>query len=109
MSVRAQLALAGLALLTVCAITTTIGPFSDTTVNDLYVYQQYAILLHDGQLPYVDFGFEYPPLAALPLCLAGVFGRDPESIAWTFGVLIALCLVAGQQLAARLAGAGARG
>ncbi len=109
MSVRAQLALAGLALLTVCAITTTIGPFSDTTVNDLYVYQQYAILLHDGQLPYVDFGFEYPPLAALPLCLAGVFGRDPESIAWTFGVLMALCLVAGQQLAARLAGGGREG
>ncbi len=109
MSDRAHLALAGVALLAVYAIATTTGPFSDVTVNDLYVYQQYAILLHDGQLPYVDFAFEYPPLAALPLWLAGVFGRDPESIAWTFGVLMALCLVAGQQLAARLAGGGRDG
>jgi len=108
-SERAHLAVAGLALLVVFAVATTTGPFSDTTVNDLYVYQQYAILLHDGQLPYVDFAFEYPPLAAVALWLAGVFGRDPESIAWTFGVLMALCLVAGQQLAARLAGGGRDG
>ena len=109
MSERAHLALAGLALLVVFAVATTVGPFSDITVNDLYVYEQYARLLHDGQLPYRDFGFEYPPLAALPLWLAGVFGRDPQSIEWTFGALMALCLVAGQQLAARLAGGGRDG
>ncbi len=108
MSTRAHLALAGVALLAVCALATTVGPFSDITVNDLYVYQQYAILLHDGRLPYLDFGFEYPPLAAIALWLAGVFGRDAASIEWTVGVLMALCLVAGQQLAARLAGRGAR-
>ncbi len=106
MSARAHLALAGLALLAVFAVATTTGPFADITVNDLYVYQQYAILLHEGQRPYLDFAFEYPPLAALPLWLAGVFGRDTEPIAWTFGVLMALSLVAGQQLAARLAGRG---
>ena len=109
MSERLLLALAGVALLAVFAVATTVGPFADITVNDLYVYEQYARLLHDGQLPYVDFGFEYPPLAALPLWLAGVFGRDPASIEWTFGVLMALCLVAGQQLAARLAGGGRDG
>ena len=108
MSERAHLALAGVALLVVYAVATTVGPFSDVTVNDLYVYEQYARLLHDGRRPYVDFGFEYPPLAAIPLWLAGVFGRDPASIEWTFGVLMALCLVAGQQLAARLAGPGRR-
>ena len=108
MSERAHLALAGVALLVVYAVATTAGPFSDVTVNDLYVYEQYARLLHDGRLPYVDFGFEYPPLAAIALWLAGVFGRDPASIEWTFGVLMALCLVAGQQLAARLAGPGRR-
>jgi hypothetical protein len=109
MSERSGLALAGVALLAVYAVATTVGPFSDITVNDLYVYEQYARLLHDGQRPYVDFGFEYPPLAALPLWLAGIFGRDPASIEWTFGVLMALCLVAGQQLAARLAGGGRDG
>ena len=106
---RLQLALAGAALLAVYGVATTVGPFSDITVNDLYVYGVYADLLHAGQLPYVDFGFEYPPLAALPLWLAGVFGRDPASIEWTFGVLMALCLVTGQQLAARLAGGGRDG
>ena len=87
---------------------TTIGPFSDITVNDLYVYGV-RTLLRDGQLPYVDFGFEYPPLAAMPLWLAGVPGRDPATFEWSFGVLMALCLVAGQQLAARLAGGGREG
>jgi hypothetical protein len=108
MSLRAHLALAGVALLAVYAVATTVGPFSDVTVNDLYVYGQYATLLHDGRLPYVDFGFEYPPLAAIALWLAGVFGRGAVAIEWTFGVLMALCLVAGQQLAARLAGAAPR-
>ena len=108
-SERAQLALAGLALLVVYAVATTTGPFSDITVNDLYVYGVYTNLLGDGRLPYVDFGFEYPPLAAFPLWLAGVPGRDPATFAWSFGVLMALCLLAGQQLAARLAGGGRDG
>jgi uncharacterized membrane protein len=106
---RAQLALAGVALLVVYAVATTTGPFSDITVNDLYVYGVYTNLLGDGQLPYVDFGFEYPPLAAIPLWLAGVPGRDPATFEWSFGVLMAICLVAGQQLAARLAGGGRAG
>lgn len=106
---RAQLVLAGLALLAVYAVATTTGPFSDITVNDLYVYGVYTHLLGDGQLPYVDFGFEYPPLAAIPLWLAGVPGRDPATFEWSFGVLMAGCLLAGQQLAARLAGGGREG
>ena len=67
----------------------------------------YADLLHAGQLPYRDFGFEYPPLAAIPLWLAGLPGLDDPTYAVSFGVLMALCLLAVQQLAARLAG-GAR-
>jgi hypothetical protein len=105
-SERRQLALAGLALLALYAVATTVGPFSDVTVNDLYVYGVYADLLHDGQLPYVDFGFEYPPLAAIPLWLAGVPGLDGATYAASFGVLMGACLVVSQQLAARLAGGG---
>ena len=52
-----QLALAGLTLVVVWAVATTVGPFSDTTVNDIYVYRTYADLLASGQLPYLDFGF----------------------------------------------------
>lgn len=102
---RLQLALAGVALLALYGVATTVGPFSDITVNDLYVYGVYAELLHDGRLPYVDFGFEYPPLAAIPLWLAGVPGLDDATYAVSFAVLMGLCLVAAQQLAARLAGA----
>ena len=103
---RLQLALAGVALLALYGVATTVGPFSDITVNDLYVYGVYADLLHDGQLPYVDFGFEYPPLAAIALWLAGVPGLDDPTYAVSFAVLMGICLVAAQQLAARLAGRG---
>ncbi|CAN5180912.1 hypothetical protein BH20ACT16_BH20ACT16_00050 [soil metagenome] len=93
----------------VYALATTVGPFSDVTVNDLYVYGVYADLLHDGQLPYVDFGFEYPPLAAIPLWLAGVPGLGDATYAVSFAVLMGACLLVAQQLAARLAGAGRDG
>jgi hypothetical protein len=101
---RWWLAAAGVALAVLWALATTIGPFSDTTVNDLYVYRTYADLLVGGQLPYLDFGFEYPPLAALPLGLAGLPGTDEASYAVSFAVLMAGCALVGQQLAARLAG-----
>ena len=99
-----QWVLPSVALAVVWAVATTIGPFSDTTVNDLFVYRSYADLLAAGQLPYVDFGFEYPPLAAIPLWLGGLAGRDEATYAVTFAVLMAGCAIAGQQLAARLAG-----
>jgi hypothetical protein len=45
------------ALAVVWAVATTVGPFSDIRVNDLYVYSVYADLMGDGRLPFVDFGF----------------------------------------------------
>jgi uncharacterized membrane protein len=103
--VTRALALPALALALLYAVATTIGPFSDITVNDLFVYGVYADLLHGGQLPYVDFGFEYPPLAALPIWLAGVPGLAATTYEVSFAVLMGVCLLAVQQLAARLAGA----
>ena len=102
MSERVQLALAGVALAVVWTVATTTGPFSDVTVNDLYVYRTYADLLLEGSLPYLDFPFEYPPLAALPLGLAGLPGTAEESYETSFSVLMCASAVAGQQLAARL-------
>ncbi|HTN23680.1 MAG TPA: glycosyltransferase 87 family protein [Solirubrobacteraceae bacterium] len=101
---RLAWALPAIALAIVWAVATTVGPFSDTTVNDLFVYRSYADLLAAGHLPYVDFGFEYPPLAAIALWLGGLAGRDEATYAVTFGVLMAGCAIAGQQVAARLAG-----
>ncbi len=108
MSTRVQLALAGLALAVLWALATTIGPFSDTSVNDLYVYRTYAELFVHGSLPYLDIGFEYPPLAALPIGLAGIPGTDEATYAVSFAVLMAGCALVGQQLVARLAGASDR-
>jgi hypothetical protein len=106
MSDRAHLSAAGAALAVLWAVATTVGPFSDTTVNDLFVYRSYADLLVAGQLPYLDFGFEYPPLAAVPLWLAGLGGTAEDAYELSFGVLMLGCALVGQQLAARLAGQG---
>jgi hypothetical protein len=101
---RWAFALPAVALAVLWAVATTVGPFSDTTVNDLFVYRTYADLIAGGGLPYVDFGFEYPPLAALPIWLGGLPGRDEATYAVGFAVLMGACAIAGQQLAARLAG-----
>ena len=92
-----------LALALTYALATTVGPFSDTTVNDLFVYTSYAELLSAGQLPYLDFGFEYPPLAAAPLWLAELPGRDEATYAVSFALLIVPFVLAVQWLTARLA------
>ena len=101
-----KLAAPALALSVLYGLATTVGPFSDTTVNDLFVYRTYADLLAAGQLPYLDFGFEYPPLAALGLWLAGLPGRDEATYAVSFALLMAPFVLAIQWLAARLAGGG---
>ncbi len=104
MTQRWAFALPAVALAVLWAVATTVGPFSDTTVNDLFVYRTYADLIAGGGLPYVDFGFEYPPLAALPIWLGGLPGRDEATYAVGFAVLMGGCAIVGQQLAARLAG-----
>jgi len=79
------------------ALLTTTGPFADIRVNDFFVYTTYADLMRDGALPYLDFGFEYPPLAALPMLAM-------PSEFWFGAIMLAGSLVA-QWCAARLAGA----
>jgi hypothetical protein len=83
--------LAGLAgLVGSWAATLWVLPWSDERVNDLFVYRSYAALFLDGQVPYRDVAFEYPPLAAPAIGLPGVFGTGEEAYRWTF----ALCMLA---------------
>jgi len=79
------------------ALLTTAGPFADIRVNDFFVYTTYADLMRDGLLPFRDFGFEYPPLAALPMLAM-------PSQFW-FGAIMLVSSLVGQACAARLAGA----
>jgi len=80
-------AIAALALLTVgWALTLWVTPWSDQTVNDLFVYRSFAEPLLDGALPYRDIAFEYPPLAAPIIALPGVLGTGEESFRWAFAL-----------------------
>ena len=63
-----------LALAALFLVVTAVGPLADTSVSDLYLYNSVAELIAGGRVPYLDFDFEYPPLAALPLWLANVPG-----------------------------------
>ncbi|MBJ7329605.1 MAG: DUF2029 domain-containing protein [Solirubrobacteraceae bacterium] len=88
-------------------LATILGPLSDTRVSDLYLYGQYAQLLHDGQLPYLDFGFEYPPLGIVPIAVASLAGHGDGGTGggfdWLFGGSMLVCALAGQWAAAALA------
>ncbi|HEX2088278.1 MAG TPA: glycosyltransferase 87 family protein [Solirubrobacteraceae bacterium] len=94
----------GLALAAAFLLVTTVGPLSDTTVSDLYLYGSVADLIAAGRVPYHDFGFEYPPLAALPMWLAHLPGGGEDGYAWAFGALMLACALALQRWTGALAG-----
>lgn len=93
-----------LALAAAFVLVTSVGPLSDTSVSDLFLYNSVAELIADGRLPYLDFEFEYPPLAALPLWLANVPGGGEDGYAWAFGGLMLACALALQRFTGELAG-----
>lgn len=88
-------------------VLTAVGPMADTRVSDLYLYGQYGQLLADGNLPYLDFDFEYPPLGIVPIAIAGIpfpgQGGQGGGFDWLFGALMLACALAGQRAAALLA------
>ena len=44
--------------------------------SDLWYYFDLSQKMVSGLLPYVDFNFEYPPLAILPIWIPGIFKAD---------------------------------
>lgn len=86
------------------ALTLWVSPWSDETVNDLFVYRSFAEPILDGSLPYRDIAFEYPPLAAPAIVLPGIAGTGAESFRWAF----ALWTLAGTAALVLLCGALAR-
>ena len=83
-------------------------PFSGAEHSDLPVYAYYADLMLHGDLPYRDFAFEYPPLAAPPMALAGIAGTGEREFelafaALTFGLACAVVMLLGA-LASRTGG-----
>jgi hypothetical protein len=92
------------ALAVVYGVAVTVGPTSDVSVNDLYLYRSMTGLVQDGLAPYLDWGFEYPPLAIVPIALGGAFGNTEGVYPVTFGLLMLGCLLAVQAWAGALAG-----
>jgi hypothetical protein len=79
------------ALVASWAVTLWLLPWSDERVNDLFVFRTDAGWFLDGLLPYRDVQFEYPPLAALPIGLPGVFGTDASTYRWAFALMMLAC------------------
>ena len=88
-----------------------VPPFSDDSVNDLYVYRTFAEPVLGGELPYREQFFEYPPLAAPAIVLPGLLGTGEEAFRWAFAgwtLLLAFAvMVLCGALAARTGGTGA--
>ena len=87
------------------AVTLTVFPWSDESVGDLGVRRQFATALLGGALPYRDFGFEYPPLAAPLIAAPGLAGTTPDAY-WagfaivTLGLAVAVIVLTGRLAAA---------
>jgi uncharacterized membrane protein len=79
-------------------VATNHGPFSADAVNDLYVYSVDHALLAGGRVPFRDFDFEYPPLALVPI---GIAGGDAIALS----LLMLACALAAQAAAWALGGA----
>jgi hypothetical protein len=65
--------------------------WDSTVISDIPTYERAYELMRAGELPYVDFPLEYPPLAALVFLIAGLV---PGSYAAAFSGLMLLCLCA---------------
>ncbi len=56
-------------------------------VSDISIYQEHAIAMAEGGLPYLDFDLEYPPLAPALFALPGHVGDYAAYVHW-FSVLM---------------------
>jgi Glycosyltransferase family 87 len=93
------------ALVAVWALALFHGPTADTHVTDINVYRHYADALIAGATPYSGFHFEYPPLALVPMWLAGQASTEAGYAAYeqSFAVLMLLVALVGMGLTAALA------
>lgn len=100
----------GIALLMLTgAVTAFVPPWDDESVGDLGSRAIHAGAMLDGRVPYSDFGFEYPPLAAPAIALPGLAGTAEDEyrvgigiMAFLLGVVVLLLVGA---LARRTGGA----
>jgi hypothetical protein len=83
-------ALVGVAIVA-WTIADTWDPYPHQHLTDLPVYEEAARAITGGDVPYRDFAFEYPPLAAGLVTLARLL---PVSYGAAFSLLMLACLCA---------------
>jgi len=59
--------------------------------SDLGYYFDLAKQMVSGLMPYVDFKFEYPPLAIFPIWIPGIFKADREGYILLYRFLFCCC------------------
>lgn len=69
---------------------------------DVELYFEYAELMFSGELPYRDFGVEYPPLALLFLLIPRLFSANLAGYADVFAVLMLMFDLLGLFFTSRL-------
>jgi hypothetical protein len=80
------------------------GPTADVHITDVNVYRGYADALDAGREPYAGFAFEYPPLALVPMWLAGATDAgSAASYEVSFAVVMLVAALAVLLLTAALA------
>jgi hypothetical protein len=80
------------------------GPTADVHITDINVYRGYADALDAGRQPYSGFAFEYPPLALLPMWLAGATDAGSyASYELSFAIVMLAAALAVMLLTAALA------
>jgi hypothetical protein len=61
---------------------------------DIGFYLEHAVLIGQGQLPYIGFGFDYPVLVFVPILLAfipAMIFQNPYAFVYSFQFLMVLC------------------
>jgi len=85
----ALVALAGIALFVVAWLVLHTGHYDDVTITDTGVYREYGDRMLDEEVPYRDFGLEYPP-GALPVFVLPSLGSEGRYDV-LFDLLMLLC------------------
>jgi hypothetical protein len=79
-------------LLVLVATTAVFHSFID--LFDIGYYLQNAVLLTQGQIPYLNFSFDYPPLAFIPIGIAlipALATQNAMAFVYSFQLLMVLC------------------
>ena len=63
--------------------------------NDVYLYFEYATNIFNGQMPFKDFTFEYPPFMIPFIIIPSIFTSDLQTYCILFSIMVLLFFLIG--------------